>query len=280
MSVLDGHVTLLDRFCMSYMAPYHSTVDDFVSLFHRTGPIQQAQAIETSRTDGIGKAFAEELASDGLSIMLISRNTEKLQAVAGELRATYNVSVRCVTVDFTEESFVHEGAFKGIRLTLATIRVLASFFPCRRTAAQGVGTREEKAGFLSGQKCFDQILTTHACHRPAMITQLDCLGTPDIAGRFELLTLSNTRASRMNSWLLTSKGAVQLQKNWIFCALTNFISERRSIPPGSEYDDGRQESKRKLAKSLRKDRELQLIEKSEATERAFFYLGMAETFSP
>ena len=43
----------------------------------------------TGATDGIGKAMAFELARKGLSIVLISRSQEKLDASAAELRAKY-----------------------------------------------------------------------------------------------------------------------------------------------------------------------------------------------
>ncbi|CAL8084992.1 unnamed protein product [Calicophoron daubneyi] len=59
-------------------------------------------AIITGGTDGIGKAFAEELASDGLNIMIISRTMEKLKATAHELKLSYGVSVKTVQADFTQ----------------------------------------------------------------------------------------------------------------------------------------------------------------------------------
>ncbi|CAH8548010.1 unnamed protein product [Schistosoma turkestanicum] len=58
-------------------------------------------AIVTGATDGIGKAYAEELASDGLKIMLISRNAQKLERVANEIEEKYNTETRVVTADFT-----------------------------------------------------------------------------------------------------------------------------------------------------------------------------------
>ncbi|KAI2579921.1 HSDL1 isoform 5, partial [Pan troglodytes] len=42
-------------------------------------------AVVSGATDGIGKAYAEELASRGLNIILISRNEEKLQVVAKDI---------------------------------------------------------------------------------------------------------------------------------------------------------------------------------------------------
>ncbi|KAK4468479.1 hypothetical protein MN116_007682 [Schistosoma mekongi] len=61
-------------------------------------------AIVTGATDGIGKAYVEELAGDGLNIMLISRNLEKLENVAKEIESTYHVETRIVVADFTEDN--------------------------------------------------------------------------------------------------------------------------------------------------------------------------------
>ncbi|CAH8587640.1 unnamed protein product [Schistosoma mattheei] len=58
-------------------------------------------AIVTGATDGIGKVYAEELANDGLKIMLISRNEEKLLSIADEIGRNYHVETRIVTADFT-----------------------------------------------------------------------------------------------------------------------------------------------------------------------------------
>ncbi|KAF6778816.1 hypothetical protein AHF37_01734 [Paragonimus kellicotti] len=92
---------------------FHYTIGR--ALFSKRKQLKRAGqwAIITGSTDGIGKAFAEELASDGLNIMLIGRNSEKLQAVASELGATFNVSVRCMTADFTQAD-IYENIKKEI----------------------------------------------------------------------------------------------------------------------------------------------------------------------
>ncbi|VDP94973.1 unnamed protein product [Echinostoma caproni] len=59
-------------------------------------------AIVTGATDGIGKAYAQELARDGLNIMLISRNMEKLESVAKEIQDAHNVKTKVVQCDFTQ----------------------------------------------------------------------------------------------------------------------------------------------------------------------------------
>ncbi|VEL22824.1 unnamed protein product [Protopolystoma xenopodis] len=65
-------------------------------------------AIITGATDGIGKAFAEELAKDGLNIMLISRNIDKLRRVACELEECYKVKTE---IDFYDKL---EAAVNGL----------------------------------------------------------------------------------------------------------------------------------------------------------------------
>ncbi|VDP50560.1 unnamed protein product [Schistosoma margrebowiei] len=75
-------------------------------LFSKRKLLKQAGewAIVTGATDGIGKVYAEELANDGLKIMLISRNEEKLLNVANEIERNYHVETRIVTADFTKVS--------------------------------------------------------------------------------------------------------------------------------------------------------------------------------
>ncbi|XP_033117960.1 very-long-chain 3-oxoacyl-CoA reductase-like [Anneissia japonica] len=57
-------------------------------------------AVVTGATDGIGKAYAEQLAKLGLNIVLISRTLSKLQATASEIESRYKVKTRVIAVDF------------------------------------------------------------------------------------------------------------------------------------------------------------------------------------
>ena len=61
-----------------------------------------AWSVVTGATDGIGLAFAQELAKCGQNIVLISRNPEKLEATASELEKLFNVETMTVAVDFTK----------------------------------------------------------------------------------------------------------------------------------------------------------------------------------
>uniref|UniRef100_A0A8C5PKT9 3-ketoacyl-CoA reductase n=1 Tax=Leptobrachium leishanense TaxID=445787 RepID=A0A8C5PKT9_9ANUR len=65
-------------------------------------------AVVTGATDGIGKAYAEELASLGMNIILISRNREKLQNVSDSIAKTYGVKTRFIQADFNRcQEFIH-----------------------------------------------------------------------------------------------------------------------------------------------------------------------------
>ncbi|XP_072278834.1 inactive hydroxysteroid dehydrogenase-like protein 1 [Pyxicephalus adspersus] len=55
---------------------------------------------EGGATGDIGKAYAEELASHGVNIFLISRNPEKLKNVSEAITATYGVKTRYIVADF------------------------------------------------------------------------------------------------------------------------------------------------------------------------------------
>lgn len=58
-------------------------------------------AVVTGATDGIGKAFAEEMARKGMNILLVSRTQSKLDEAQQELREKYpSVSFDVLAIDF------------------------------------------------------------------------------------------------------------------------------------------------------------------------------------
>ncbi|XP_017850856.1 very-long-chain 3-oxoacyl-CoA reductase isoform X2 [Drosophila busckii] len=65
-------------------------------------------AVVTGSTDGIGKAYARQLARKGLNLVLISRSLEKLTLVAKEIRDEFSVEVRIIDVDFTGSEQIYE----------------------------------------------------------------------------------------------------------------------------------------------------------------------------
>ncbi|KAH0944383.1 hypothetical protein HN011_011023 [Eciton burchellii] len=60
-------------------------------------------AIVTGSTDGIGKAYAKELAARHINLVLISRYLKKLQNTKEEiLLINSKVKIKLITVDFSE----------------------------------------------------------------------------------------------------------------------------------------------------------------------------------
>nr|CAD7263185.1 unnamed protein product [Timema shepardi]CAD7573896.1 unnamed protein product [Timema californicum] len=76
-------------------------------------------AVVTGSTDGIGKAYAYELAHRGVNIVLISRNIDKLNQVASEIKTNFNVETKVIAADFSRGQQV----FNNIEIELKDIPV-------------------------------------------------------------------------------------------------------------------------------------------------------------
>ncbi|RVW74311.1 Very-long-chain 3-oxoacyl-CoA reductase 1 [Vitis vinifera] len=70
-------------------------------------------ALVTGSTDGIGKAMAFELASKGLSLVLVGQNPSKLKAVSNKIRERHGeqVEVKSIVIDFAKFSGEEIAAF-------------------------------------------------------------------------------------------------------------------------------------------------------------------------
>jgi short-subunit dehydrogenase len=60
-------------------------------------------AFITGATAGIGAAFARRLASDGFDLVLLARDTERLERAAGGLRDSYGVRAETLTADLSTD---------------------------------------------------------------------------------------------------------------------------------------------------------------------------------
>ena len=87
--------------------------EDFL---HRFGP----WAAIAGGSDGIGRAFAEELAGRGLHLVLIARNAAKLEVTAQAIRDEYGVEVATASIDLTGPDLQREiaAALDGLDLGL------------------------------------------------------------------------------------------------------------------------------------------------------------------
>ncbi|XP_009645905.1 very-long-chain 3-oxoacyl-CoA reductase [Egretta garzetta] len=64
-------------------------------------------SVVTGATDGIGKAYAEELARHGMKVVLISRSKERLDQVASEIKEKYKVETKVIVADFGEREEIY-----------------------------------------------------------------------------------------------------------------------------------------------------------------------------
>jgi len=59
-------------------------------------------ALVTGASDGIGKAYCQELARSGFSIILMARSKDKLDEVAAEISQQYKVQTKVIVYDFSK----------------------------------------------------------------------------------------------------------------------------------------------------------------------------------
>jgi short-subunit dehydrogenase len=65
-------------------------------------------ALVTGASAGIGKEFARQLAAHGIRLVLAARRAQELESVARELRESFRVECRVVSVDLTQPGSIDE----------------------------------------------------------------------------------------------------------------------------------------------------------------------------
>jgi uncharacterized protein len=60
-------------------------------------------ALITGASSGIGKAFAQELAQRGMSLVLVARSDDKLRLLGTELQQAYGIRTEVISIDLSQE---------------------------------------------------------------------------------------------------------------------------------------------------------------------------------
>jgi short-subunit dehydrogenase len=63
-------------------------------------------AVVTGASSGIGKAFARQLAANGLNVVLVARRLPLLEALGSQLAEAYGIHYRAIALDLTRDDFM------------------------------------------------------------------------------------------------------------------------------------------------------------------------------
>ena len=63
-------------------------------------------ALITGASSGIGKEFAEQIAQQGMNVLLAARRKERLEALANKIKSKYAVQAKVVEVDLTDPNYL------------------------------------------------------------------------------------------------------------------------------------------------------------------------------
>ncbi|CAO1336764.1 unnamed protein product [Diamesa serratosioi] len=102
---LKSVIQIIQSILTPYFRPHENK-----SLIERYGK----WAVITGSTDGIGKQYAKELASQGMNIVLISRTESKLKEVASEIESMYSVKTKYIIADFSAGKAIYDDIKKQL----------------------------------------------------------------------------------------------------------------------------------------------------------------------
>jgi 17beta-estradiol 17-dehydrogenase / very-long-chain 3-oxoacyl-CoA reductase len=99
---------------------YHCYVGQMLGLNVDFKKFAGRWAVITGASDGIGRAYSEQLAAKGLNIVLISRTLSKLEDVAKGIQEKYKVETKVIAVDF---SSTDRAIYDVIRKTIGELEL-------------------------------------------------------------------------------------------------------------------------------------------------------------
>jgi short-subunit dehydrogenase len=84
-------------------------------------------ALVAGASEGIGAAFATELARGGLDVVLVARRAEPLEALAATLRTTFGVQVRVASIDLASPDLLEAVRFATAGLEIGLLVYNAAY---------------------------------------------------------------------------------------------------------------------------------------------------------
>ncbi|WP_335972758.1 SDR family oxidoreductase [Acinetobacter calcoaceticus] len=106
---------------------------------------KNSTALITGASSGIGKAYAQKLASLGINLILTARSEQKLNDLADELRKKYNVTVEVIVLDLAQPNSA-QTLFDEVQTRKLSVEILinnAGFGKWTKFLDQSVATYQE-----------------------------------------------------------------------------------------------------------------------------------------
>jgi len=122
-------------------------------------------AVVTGSSDGIGRAYAEQLAAKGLNVVLISRTLSKLEEVAEGIHARYKVQTKVLAVDFSSND---RKCYEVIRQLVADLDVAVLV----NNVGMSFPYPEYYTLVEDGEKLFDQLIQANCTAATLMIRMI------------------------------------------------------------------------------------------------------------